>query len=176
MATPHVAGAIAILLQKNPNLDFNTVYSLLLDYARQPSQGAPYPNNNYGWGVLDVYQSLLNTPSPSEPSIVLLNYSYTDENGNSVWDPGETIQITVTIKNNGADATNVQGVLSTDSPYASISDGTTSFGNIASGATVDNGSDPFVVTSNLILQMVAMLTSTLILPVTAVIPGITVFH
>jgi len=148
MATPHVAGAIAILLQKNPNLDFNTVYSLLLDYARQPSQGAPYPNNNYGWGVLDVYQSLLNTPSPSEPSIVLLNYSYTDENGNSVWDPGETIQITVTIKNNGADATNVQGVLSTDSPYASISDGTTSFGNIASGATVDNGSDPFVITSN----------------------------
>ncbi|MEO0239657.1 MAG: S8 family serine peptidase [candidate division WOR-3 bacterium] len=148
MATPHVAGAVAILLQRNPNLDFNTVYSLLLDYSRQPSQGSPYPNNNYGWGVLDIYQALLHTPAPSEPSVVLLNYSYTDQNGNNVWDAGETIYITVTVKNNGADATNVQGTLSTSSTYAAISDGTTSFGNISSNGTANNGSDPFIVSSS----------------------------
>ncbi|MDI6851077.1 MAG: S8 family peptidase, partial [bacterium] len=148
MATPHVAGAVAILLQKNPNLDFNTVYSLLLDYASQPSQGAPYPNNDYGWGVLDVYQALINTPSPDQPSIVFLNYSFADQNENSIWDAGETIYITVTVKNNGVDASNVQGTLTTNSGYASISDGTTLFGDISTSGTADNGSDPFVVTSD----------------------------
>ncbi len=67
MATPHVAGAIAILYQKNPNLTFTEVYNLLLNYARRPSHGAPYPNNTYGWGILNVYQSLIHTPSPGMP-------------------------------------------------------------------------------------------------------------
>jgi len=67
MACPHVAGAIAILYQKNPNLTFTDVYNLLLDYARQVPQGAPYPNNRYGWGILNVYQSLLHTPSSGIP-------------------------------------------------------------------------------------------------------------
>ncbi|MEO0231625.1 MAG: S8 family serine peptidase [candidate division WOR-3 bacterium] len=65
-ATPHVTGGILILFQKNPYLTFKKVYSLLLDYARRPSQGSPYPNNSYGWGILNIYQSLLHTPSPWE--------------------------------------------------------------------------------------------------------------
>ncbi len=72
MATPHVAGAIAILYQKNPQLTFTDVYNLLLDYARRPSHGAPYPNNTYGWGILNVYQSLLHTPSPGIPESLIV--------------------------------------------------------------------------------------------------------
>ncbi len=59
MSTSHLTGAIAILYQKNPNLDFYQVYQILTDYAYHPPQGQPYPNNNYGWGRLDlswVYQ------------------------------------------------------------------------------------------------------------------------
>ncbi|MEO0276401.1 MAG: S8 family serine peptidase, partial [candidate division WOR-3 bacterium] len=62
LATPHVTGAIAIINQKNPILDVPTIYNLLLDYADKPPQGAPYPNNTYGWGMLNIYQALLNTP------------------------------------------------------------------------------------------------------------------
>ena len=67
LACPHVTGAIAILYQKNPNLTINEVYNLLLDYAYRPPQGAPYPNNTYGWGYLNIYQSLLHTPSLGIP-------------------------------------------------------------------------------------------------------------
>ena len=145
MACPHLAGAIAILFQKNPNLDFETVYSLLLDYARRPSQGAPYPNNNYGWGILNVYQSLLNTPSPNMPNVYVQSHTLQDAGGNSVWDPGEIAYITITLKNSGIDANNVQAVLRTSSPYVTIQDSTSYFGNIPSGGTANNNSDPYVV-------------------------------
>jgi len=71
MACPHVTGAIAILFQKNPTLTFREVYNLLLGYARCVPQGAPYPNNNYGWGILNVYQSLLHTPLPPPESLIV---------------------------------------------------------------------------------------------------------
>ncbi len=148
MATPHVAGAIAILLQKNPNLDFYQIYSILLDNADQPSQGAPYPNNNYGWGRLNVYRALLNTPTPDAPALVLLNYSFNDTNGNSLWDPGEEISVTVTIKNNGSDAQNVNAVLRTTSSYATITDSTYFWSSIPTNSQVTNEGDPFIVVSS----------------------------
>jgi subtilisin family serine protease len=59
MATPHVTGAVAILSQENPNLDPTTLYEVLLDTSDHPAQGAPYPNESYGWGRLNVYHALL---------------------------------------------------------------------------------------------------------------------
>jgi len=145
MATPHVAGAIAILFQKNPSLDFETVYSLLLDYADKPSQGAPYPNNNYGWGRLNVYQSLLHTPTPNMPNITLQSYDLQDAGGNGIWDPGETAYIRVTLYNSGIGATNVNATLRTTSQYVTIQDSTSYFGNIPQGGTANNNNDPYVV-------------------------------
>ena len=57
-ACAHVAGALALLLSKDSTADYLTLYNLLLDYADEPAQGAPYPNNNYGWGRLNVYSAL----------------------------------------------------------------------------------------------------------------------
>ncbi|OGC41758.1 hypothetical protein A2Y85_05260 [candidate division WOR-3 bacterium RBG_13_43_14] len=64
MASPHVTGAVAICLQKNQTIDYGTLYNILLDNADQPAQGAPYPNNNYGWGRLNVYAALQAVPPP----------------------------------------------------------------------------------------------------------------
>ncbi|MBE0433921.1 S8 family peptidase [candidate division WOR-3 bacterium] len=58
MAAPHVAGAIALCLQLEPALDYYAIYNALLDYADKPSQGGPYPNNNYGWGRLNCSATL----------------------------------------------------------------------------------------------------------------------
>lgn len=148
MATPHVAGAIAILKQKNPGLDFYQIYSLLLDNADQPAQGAPYPNNNYGWGRLNIYNALVNTPNPSEPDVVFVNYSWTDSNSNSIWEPGETIQIVVTLRNSGTTATNVSATLRTSSTDASIIDSTSSYGDMGPNQSASNSSDPFEVQSS----------------------------
>lgn len=60
MATPHVAGAAAILSQANPNVDTTILYQMLLAGSDQPSQGHPYPNQNYGWGRLNIFQALNN--------------------------------------------------------------------------------------------------------------------
>lgn len=62
MATPHVAGAIALICQKNPNLTPKEIYDILLKSTDQPSHGGPYPNNNFGWGRLNVYKAIQSTP------------------------------------------------------------------------------------------------------------------
>ncbi|MEO0247526.1 MAG: S8 family peptidase [candidate division WOR-3 bacterium] len=145
MATPHVAGAVAILKQKNPGLSFEQIYNLIVENADRPSQGAPYPNNNYGWGILNIYQALLATPSPQTPYIVFINKNFTDENSNGVWDPGETIQIFVTLRNMGSEANNVSVNLDTSTEGINLLDNTTTFNQISTNQEVTNASDPFVV-------------------------------
>jgi bacillopeptidase F len=58
MSTTHVAGAVAILCQANPNLTVTELYNILLDNADHPPPGAPYPNNTYGWGRLNIWTAL----------------------------------------------------------------------------------------------------------------------
>ncbi len=55
---PHVAGGVAILCEANPNLTVTQLYNLFLDNTDRPSHGAPYPNNTYGWGRLNVWKAL----------------------------------------------------------------------------------------------------------------------
>ncbi|MEO0189875.1 MAG: S8 family peptidase [candidate division WOR-3 bacterium] len=57
-AAAHVTGALAILLQKDSTAAYETVYQTLLNYTDRPPQGGPYPNNEYGWGRLNIYSAL----------------------------------------------------------------------------------------------------------------------
>ncbi|MFC1476460.1 S8 family serine peptidase [Fibrobacterota bacterium] len=61
-AAPHVAGAIALLLQKNPDLTTKQLWSILTSSVDEPPAGAPYPNMDWGWGRLNVYKALASTP------------------------------------------------------------------------------------------------------------------
>ncbi len=54
----HVGGAVALLLSRDTSAVYETLYNLLLDYADEPPQGSPYPNNSYGWGRLNVYAAI----------------------------------------------------------------------------------------------------------------------
>ena len=141
---PHVTGAIAILYQKNPQIDFTITYNILLDYARQVQQGAPYPNNNYGWGILNIYQALLNLPGPNTPYIIVSKTSFTDQNNNGIWDPGEIINLIVQIKNLwGPPVDSVKGILRFNDPYITIlSDSISYHGYLAPNDT--SNSIPFV--------------------------------
>ncbi|MCB8942593.1 MAG: S8 family serine peptidase [Ardenticatenaceae bacterium] len=57
MAAPHAAGAAALLLSQNPALTIEDVKQRLLASALPVA--ANHPNNESGWGQLDIYNTLL---------------------------------------------------------------------------------------------------------------------
>jgi hypothetical protein len=70
-----------------------------------------------------------------------------DNNGNGKLDPGENAGIVTYITNSGnQQATNVQGVLTTTSPYVVINDANYNYGTLPAGANANNLSDPYDVT------------------------------
>lgn len=54
MSVPHVTGAIALLLQFSPNLNYSQVIELVKKAGREDAFTGNLPNNNAGWGKLDV--------------------------------------------------------------------------------------------------------------------------
>jgi subtilisin family serine protease len=57
MATPHVAGVVALMRQANPNLTSEQVRQIMLDTATD--HGAPGDDNTYGMGVVNAYEAVL---------------------------------------------------------------------------------------------------------------------
>ncbi|MCD4791229.1 MAG: hypothetical protein K8R37_14645, partial [Bacteroidales bacterium] len=85
------------------------------------------------------------------PSVSLILYEYIvdDSNGNNdgIIDPGETVDIIVTLKNNGdITAENIEGTISTTSPYLTIVTGNANFGNLSQGET---GNGTYTVTADI---------------------------
>lgn len=58
MATPHVAGSIALLLSANPDLSINEITDLLTNTARSESHMGELPNTQYGSGIVNIYQAV----------------------------------------------------------------------------------------------------------------------
>jgi len=84
--------------------------------------------------VLEFVSSAVNDPSPG--------------NENGIPNPGETIEVVVTLKNGWAAATGVAATLATSDSLATIVKGNSDFGSIGSQASDSNDSDPFLVTIN----------------------------
>ncbi len=56
MACPHVAGAVAILRQADPNATSNEIKAILMQTARD--LGTSGEDNTYGWGLIDLNMAL----------------------------------------------------------------------------------------------------------------------
>lgn len=72
MAAPHVAGAIALILEVYPELDFKDIYMLLTEKSTK-LLGHSYPNNNEGFGIINVYKVL----KPAEVNVTI-RFPYPD--------------------------------------------------------------------------------------------------
>ena len=59
MSCPAVAGAIALWLQAKPDLSPEEALDVIAHTSRRPDPMLEYPNNEYGYGEIDVYRGLL---------------------------------------------------------------------------------------------------------------------
>ncbi len=59
MAAPVVAGAIALWLQAKPDLTPEQALEVIRLTSTHPDDTMTYPNNDYGYGQIDVYRGLL---------------------------------------------------------------------------------------------------------------------
>ena len=57
MATPHVAGVIALIRQANPNLSVDEVKQII--YSTAYDLGAAGEDNYYGYGMIDAYEAVM---------------------------------------------------------------------------------------------------------------------
>lgn len=62
MATPHVSAVIALMRSKNPAIGDNEIKDIL--YSTAKDLGSPGWDSLYGYGRVDAYNAVLNTPMP----------------------------------------------------------------------------------------------------------------
>jgi len=93
MATPHVAGIVALLKEANQSLTPEQIRQILIDGAED--KGEIGADNIYGWGVVKFLDSIL-TVSPREHELSIKEIK-TDE----IYNTTTPIKITAKIKNKG---------------------------------------------------------------------------
>lgn len=68
MAAPHVTGAVALILEKNRTLSFSAIRDTLRNAARTDVSGVSFPNNDWGWGKLNVKAATDAITAPAPPA------------------------------------------------------------------------------------------------------------
>ncbi len=145
MATPHVAGTVCLMLSKNPNLMPEEVDSILEITA--VDRGAVGKDNDFGAGRIDAFAAVDYVTGGGGPSLRLMSTYVIDSTGNNNGrlDQGETAILLATLRNfGGEDCNNVTGTFRSYDARLAVTDSTGAWGNIASGASVTNTADPFV--------------------------------
>jgi len=142
MASPHVTGGAAILLQVNPSLTPEQLYKKFI-YTAYQRPDLTYPNYDFGWGRLDLLKAVESVMGP-----VLSKGDVTADYGET-WDPGETMTFDVELVNSGDyTASNIQGSIFTSSSYVTITDADATWPDLASGSSSYSNDGGFTVQAN----------------------------
>jgi subtilisin family serine protease len=137
MATPCVAGVMALMLNKNPNLTPAEINMALETTAVE--LGAAGKDNVYGAGRINALAAfnLVSYPGPVYNSHVI-----DDPNNNGEVEAGESILLSIEMYN-GSDSpySGVVVNIGTDSPYVAFTDASENYGDFASGQykSITNG-------------------------------------
>ena len=133
MATPCVAGVIALMLSKNPELTPAEICEILETTAVHLPTPTSSKGNTYGSGrvnALDAVNAV--AVGPIAIHEVVVDDSEGNDNGNS--NPSETVKFNMSLINEGEEAVNgVSVTLSSSSEYVTITSDHADFGNFAVG-------------------------------------------
>ncbi len=124
MATPFVAGIIALMRQYNPDATVEEIKSALM--ASTTDLGLVGEDNTYGHGLLDASQILENLASPPVSSAQVLSYQFSG-GGDAFADPGETAELSLVLTDPLGEIDSVKAWLGTTSNIVTIAPDTLSF-------------------------------------------------
>ncbi|MBD3169059.1 MAG: S8 family serine peptidase [candidate division Zixibacteria bacterium] len=143
MASPVVSGVASLVISQNHLRTPQQIWDILKSSADSLSLYNANPNyiGQLGTGRVDAYAALAAGTMPNI-QYVEMDISILNDDGDGILNPGENIEMVITLQNIWADATNVQGTL-TGPSYMTVTDGEATFGNIPSGGEADNSADPF---------------------------------
>ena len=133
MATPCVAGCMALMLSKDINLTPADVCRILEETALHLSEGK---SNTFGFGRVDVFQAV---EAIQLGAIRYNSFAINDPEGNNNHhlNPGESVMMTLTMDNVTEEpVSNVNLVLATEDPNVTITDNTVDFPNFAPNETL----------------------------------------
>ena len=133
MATPCVAGCMALMLSKDINLTPADVCRILEETALHLSEGK---SNTFGFGRVDVFQAI---EAIQLGAIRYNSFAINDPEGNNNHhlNPGESVMMTLTMDNVTEEpVSNVNLVLATEDPNVTITDNTVDFPNFAPNETL----------------------------------------
>lgn len=133
MATPGVAGVMALLLSKNMGLTPEDVCMTLETTALD--LGDSGKDNVFGAGRVDALAAIDNT-SEAGPSYE--SHVFNDPNGNGEIEAGEAILMSLTMYNGSdLDYSNVDVTVTCESPFITMTDSEENFGNFPIGESIE---------------------------------------
>ncbi|HEX6853248.1 MAG TPA: S8 family serine peptidase [Candidatus Polarisedimenticolaceae bacterium] len=132
-ATPHVAGAVALMLQANPEATPEQLAEALMTTAQH--RGNPGKNLDYGAGLLQAHAAVLAV----ESGVVHGGHAFDDTalgNGDLSLDPGEQLVLSVTAESRTDVAIDgLHAILTTTTPGITIHDAVGSFPTLPARGT-----------------------------------------
>ncbi len=126
MAAPAVAGIMALILEKNPNLLPEEVNQIIEETAMEMSSSK---SNTHGSGRIDALAAIQATPYPG---IQYVDHELDDSEGNDDGNinPGEFITLDLTLFNpTDEEIEDVEAVFSTESDYITVVDSVANLGD-----------------------------------------------
>ena len=114
MATPFVAGLVALMRQYNPEATVDEIKSALL--AAATDLGPTGEDNSYGFGLIDASRLLNYLPAPEFPIVSVFSHQISS-GGDSFADPGETAEVTLTLNEPTGSADSIDVWLSSNSVW-----------------------------------------------------------
>ena len=132
MASPMVAGVAGLLLSQNPDFTPGVLFGQLKYTTDNIESINPDYQGKLGTGRLNAYAALT---TESRPKPVYYKLILNDENSlwpNNYFEPQETVNLFVSLKNEWENAYSVQAQLTSSDPYITIIQGTSGYGDITS--------------------------------------------
>ena len=119
MATPHVAGAVALMVAANPGVGHDDIKQVL--EATSVELGDPGKDTTYGTGRVDAFAAVNEVFGLTLEQVTVLDGDLDVANADGGIDTGEIVTVLLTLKNNqDVPATGIRGTISTDTPGVTL--------------------------------------------------------